>query len=62
MKNAIPYPLDSVGIFNVMQYSIYRIRRVYPHTVSFSDFIHSWASAFITAWRIIFIAILIIAP
>jgi hypothetical protein len=35
---------------------------VYLHTESSSDFINSWTKAFITAWPIVFIAILTIAP
>jgi Protein of unknown function (DUF2798) len=32
--------------------------RIQPHT----DFIQVWLSAFITAWPVVFVAILIIAP
>jgi hypothetical protein len=35
---------------------------IYLHTESSSDFINSWTKAFITAWPIVFVAILTIAP
>ena len=35
---------------------------IYLHSESFSLFIHAWAKGFITAWPIVFIAILTVAP
>jgi hypothetical protein len=35
---------------------------IYLHSESFTDFLHLWAKSFITAWPIVFIAILTIAP
>jgi hypothetical protein len=34
---------------------------IFLHSESLADFIHSWAKGFITAWPIVFIAILTIA-
>lgn len=35
---------------------------IYLHSESFSTFLRAWAKGFITAWPIVFIAILTIAP
>jgi len=35
---------------------------IYLHSDSLSLFINAWATGFITAWPIVFIAILLIAP
>jgi hypothetical protein len=65
MANKIPYRYRSILFALVMSCNtaliisgIIIFQRIQPHT----HFIKVWLGAFITAWPIVFIAILIIAP
>ncbi|MES2546898.1 MAG: DUF2798 domain-containing protein [Pseudomonadota bacterium] len=65
MSNKIAYRYRTVLFALIMSASTAMIVSgiiIYTHTKSHAHFIAQWLGAFTTAWPIVFIAILIIAP
>lgn len=65
MANKIPYRYRTILFALVMSCNTALIVSgiiIYKRSASHNHFVEHWLSAFITAWPIVFIAILLIAP